>query len=180
MSNLNANSNDFDAIVVGSGISGGWAAKELTDKGLKVALIERGENTIHGIILSYFQCKIQREQLALLKNVLNLSRKKYEFQATKNELGLGVTVDLLQFKSAFLTDSSNLILQELAYKNSIRNLNLLLGVDVERNWNLTDELNPPINIYNFEDLIQQMLSNNTNIKNQLINVSLLKQDIEMA
>ena len=29
------------------------------------------ENTIHGIILSYFQCKIQREQLALLKNVLN-------------------------------------------------------------------------------------------------------------
>lgn len=138
------------------------------------------ENTIHGIILSYFQCKIQREQLALLKNVLNLSRKKYEFQATKNELGLGVKVDLLQFKSAFLTDSSNLILQELAYKNSIRNLNLLLGVDVERNWNLTDELNPPINIYNFENLKQQMLSNNTNIKNQLINVSLLKQDIEMA
>ena len=48
MSNLNANSNDFDAIVVGSGISGGWAAKELSEKGLKVALIERGENTIHG------------------------------------------------------------------------------------------------------------------------------------
>lgn len=48
MSSLNANSNDFDAIVVGSGISGGWAAKELTEKGLKVALIERGENTIHG------------------------------------------------------------------------------------------------------------------------------------
>jgi len=33
---------DFDAIVVGSGISGGWAAKELTAKGLKVLLIERG------------------------------------------------------------------------------------------------------------------------------------------
>ncbi|MES2057326.1 MAG: GMC family oxidoreductase [Pseudomonadota bacterium] len=33
---------DFDAIVVGSGISGGWAAKELTEKGLKVLLIERG------------------------------------------------------------------------------------------------------------------------------------------
>ena len=48
MSNLNANSNDFDAIVVGSGISGGWAAKELTEKGLKVALIERGKNTVHG------------------------------------------------------------------------------------------------------------------------------------
>ena len=35
-------SHDFDAIVVGSGISGGWAAKELTEKGLKVLLLERG------------------------------------------------------------------------------------------------------------------------------------------
>ncbi len=33
---------DFDAIVVGSGISGGWAAKELTEKGLKVLVLERG------------------------------------------------------------------------------------------------------------------------------------------
>ena len=30
--------NTYDAIVVGSGISGGWAAKELTEKGLKVAV----------------------------------------------------------------------------------------------------------------------------------------------
>jgi len=34
--------NTFDAIVVGSGISGGWAAKELCEKGLKVLLLERG------------------------------------------------------------------------------------------------------------------------------------------
>lgn len=34
--------NTYDAIVVGSGISGGWAAKELCEKGLKVLLLERG------------------------------------------------------------------------------------------------------------------------------------------
>ena len=34
--------NHYDAIVVGSGISGGWAAKELTEKGLKVLMLERG------------------------------------------------------------------------------------------------------------------------------------------
>jgi choline dehydrogenase-like flavoprotein len=39
--------NVYDAIVVGSGISGGWAAKELAEKGLKVLLLERGENIEH-------------------------------------------------------------------------------------------------------------------------------------
>jgi len=38
---------DFDAIVVGSGIAGGWAAKELTEKGLKVVMLERGRNIEH-------------------------------------------------------------------------------------------------------------------------------------
>lgn len=39
--------NSYDAIVVGSGISGGWAAKELTELGLKVLLLERGRNIEH-------------------------------------------------------------------------------------------------------------------------------------
>jgi choline dehydrogenase-like flavoprotein len=39
--------NVFDAIVVGSGISGGWAAKELCEKGLKVIMLERGPNVEH-------------------------------------------------------------------------------------------------------------------------------------
>ena len=38
----------FDAIVVGSGMSGGWAAKELAERGLKVLVIERGPNVEHG------------------------------------------------------------------------------------------------------------------------------------
>jgi choline dehydrogenase-like flavoprotein len=39
--------NVYDAIVVGSGISGGWAAKELTEKGLKVLMLERGSHHEH-------------------------------------------------------------------------------------------------------------------------------------
>lgn len=41
--------NTYDAIVVGSGISGGWAAKELTEKGLKVLMLERGPNVVHKV-----------------------------------------------------------------------------------------------------------------------------------
>ncbi len=39
--------NTYDAIVVGSGISGGWAAKELCEKGLKTLVLERGRNVAH-------------------------------------------------------------------------------------------------------------------------------------
>jgi choline dehydrogenase-like flavoprotein len=39
--------NTYDAIVIGSGISGGWAAKELTEKGLKTLMLERGRDVKH-------------------------------------------------------------------------------------------------------------------------------------
>lgn len=39
--------NKYDAIVIGSGISGGWAAKELCDHGLKTLVLERGKNVTH-------------------------------------------------------------------------------------------------------------------------------------
>jgi choline dehydrogenase-like flavoprotein len=39
--------NTYDAIVIGSGISGGWAAKELCDHGLKTLIIERGRDVVH-------------------------------------------------------------------------------------------------------------------------------------
>lgn len=42
-----AKANTFDAIVVGSGMSGGWAAKELTERGLQTLVLERGRNLRH-------------------------------------------------------------------------------------------------------------------------------------
>ncbi|MEM7513920.1 MAG: GMC family oxidoreductase [Bacteroidota bacterium] len=42
-----SDTNTYDAIVVGSGISGGWAAKELSEKGLKTIVLERGRNIEH-------------------------------------------------------------------------------------------------------------------------------------
>ncbi|NNE28086.1 MAG: GMC family oxidoreductase, partial [Saprospiraceae bacterium] len=50
---MNFNLNDksdvsYDAIVVGTGISGGWAAKELCEKGIKTLVLERGRDVKHG------------------------------------------------------------------------------------------------------------------------------------
>jgi choline dehydrogenase-like flavoprotein len=47
VNNKAATQNTFDAIVIGSGISGGWAAKELCEQGLKTLVLERGRNVEH-------------------------------------------------------------------------------------------------------------------------------------
>jgi len=138
------------------------------------------ENTIHGIILAYYQAKMQKEQLTLLNNVMTLSKEKYNQQQVKSNLGIGVKFDLLQFEGNLYTDSSNKILQNLAQRNAIRNLNLIMGEDVDKEWNLTSEIKPDLNIKDLSTLKKEMLSNNTNIKNQYINIALTQQDISLA
>jgi choline dehydrogenase-like flavoprotein len=52
VANLNIDSQEqrtYDAIVIGSGISGGWAAKELTERGLKTLVLERGRDVKHNV-----------------------------------------------------------------------------------------------------------------------------------
>jgi outer membrane protein len=138
------------------------------------------ENTIQGIILSYYNTNLQKEKKDLLNNVLSLSRDKYLHEKQKGEMGLATTVDQLQFESAYLSDSSAIIIQELAYKNSMKNLNLFLGTDININWSLTDKLMPENIMYNYEELESKMLDNNTNIKNQVVNMEIVKQDITLA
>ena len=138
------------------------------------------ENTIHGIILAYYQAKIQKEQLNLLNNVMTLSKEKFNQQQVKSDLGIGVKFDLLQFEGNLYTDSSNKILQNLAQRNSVRNLNLIMGEEVDKEWDLTSEIKPDLNIKDLNTLKKEMLSNNTNIKNQYINIALTQQDISLA
>src|SRR5580692_3559352 len=47
INNKSAAQNTYDAIVIGSGISGGWAAKEFCDHGLSTLLLERGRPVEH-------------------------------------------------------------------------------------------------------------------------------------
>lgn len=138
------------------------------------------ENTIHGIILAYYQAKMQKEQLNLLDNVMTLSKEKFKQEQVKSDLGIGVKFDLLQFEGNLYTDSSNKILQNLAQRNAVRNLNLIMGEEVDKQWNLTSEIKPDLNTKDLSTLKKEMLSNNTNIKNQYINIALTQQDISLA
>ncbi len=138
------------------------------------------ENTIQGIILQYYNCVLQRNKLELLQKVVSQAMKRLELEQNKYNLGASSKIDLLQIENAMLADSANIILQILNYQNAIKNLNLTLGINIEKKWNFTDKIDTEIMLYNFEDLKTSTLSNNTNIKNQYYNIQLSKQDIRLA
>jgi choline dehydrogenase-like flavoprotein len=87
----------YDAIVVGSGISGGWAAKELTEKGLQVLMLERGRNVEH--IKDYVNAtkgpweyphrggrtQAMEEMYPVLKRDYPLNEKNLEFWASDKD-----------------------------------------------------------------------------------------------
>jgi len=53
--------NTYDAIVVGSGISGGWSSKELTERGLKVLMLDRGHMINH--VTDYTTANLEKWEL---------------------------------------------------------------------------------------------------------------------
>ena len=138
------------------------------------------ENTIQGIILQYYNCVLQKERLKLLQKVVRLANNRLEYQQTKYDIGVSSKIDLLQIENAMLTDSSNLIMQELNYNNAIKNLNLTLGKEIETTWSFTDEIDTEIQLFSYENLRASTLADNTNIKNQYYNIQLAKQDIRLS
>jgi outer membrane protein TolC len=138
------------------------------------------ENTTQAIILSYYNCILQKERLKLLQNVVNISRERLIYQKIKYDIGVSSKMDVLQIETSLLTDSSNLLIQRLNYNNSVKNLNLVLGVDLNSEWNLIDKMSSKTQLFNFEELLSEMFKNNTTMINQCINNEIIRQDITLA
>ena len=138
------------------------------------------ENTSQAIILSYYNCILQERRLELLQKVVNLSRERVIYQKTKYDIGVSSKIEFLQFKNTLLTDSSNLLIQKQNLNNAIKNLNLVMGVDLTSDWVFTDKMNSEIQVFNLNNLKDKTLENNINILNQNINNEIIKQEITIA
>ena len=71
--------NEFDAIVIGSGMSGGWAAKELTEKGMKTLVLERGRQVEH--IKDYPTTNMAPWEFDFRKRPSKETREEYPIQS---------------------------------------------------------------------------------------------------
>jgi len=138
------------------------------------------ENTIQAIILGYYNALLQEERLRVLTEVKKLSGDRYKYEMMRKEIGTSVTFEVLQAKNSFFSDSTNYLLMELNVKNAFLRLNLLLGEPPNVQFTLVDSFMVDLQYYDLQDMMDKMLSNNSNLKNQYINQEILKKGIGIA
>lgn len=138
------------------------------------------ESTLQAIILGYYQVLLEKERLQILEKNMVFSKERYDWVKLRKELGGAITFDVLQEQNNYLTDSSNVLRQGLAYKNSLQRLNLLLNENLTKPYTLVDSLEYRHEEYDYEDLKTKMVSSNTNLKNQYINQEILRDNTKLA
>ena len=138
------------------------------------------ENSIQSVALAYYNVLLQEKRMEVFEELIELSNDRLAYERTKQELGASTTFDQLQFENALVADSTNYLLQRLSKQNAMRNLNLLMSESVEIVWQLTTEIEDLEENYDFGDLRNKTLSNNSNIKNQYINTIIANTEIRRA
>lgn len=138
------------------------------------------ENTIQAIILSYYMVLLENEKVKVMRELKKLSSDRLKYVNIKKELGAISTYEALQSRIAFLNDSANFAAQEINYRNARRNLNLVLGVGTEKEYEPVDIFKVDMTNYKLENLRNKMFSNNRTLTNQYINLQILKKDLSFS
>lgn len=174
---LNANWNVFS----GMGIKISKDRLALLEEQSNGNLMLEIENTTIDVLKSYYTVLLQEEKLRLIKEVLKNSKERLSYIELKEEYGQTNSLELLQFKNQYLSDSINSIQQEVNVINAKKNLLLLLN-DNENNVLpvLTDSLNLNLKQIQRDAVLDGLRNNNQNLKNQFINLKLQEKNISYA
>ncbi|MBS1542761.1 MAG: TolC family protein [Bacteroidetes bacterium] len=138
------------------------------------------QNVLQSIILGYSQVLLEKERLEVRKKLLDLSKTRYEQVKLRKTVGSAITFDVLQEESNFLTDSGNLVLQNLNYRNAVRNLNVLLNEPAATTYTFPQPLRFEAPSFNYQDLEQKMSGNNFTLKNQYLSQTILRTNTQLA
>jgi outer membrane protein len=138
------------------------------------------EGTIQSVILAYYAVLLEKEKLEAYAEVMQLSEDRFRQAEERQRFGTFVTYDVLQAQNAYLTDRSGYLLQEVSWKNALRDLNYLMAEKENTSWELTsDFLAKPVD-YELEELRIQLFENNKVLQNQYVNQRLLENAVAAA
>ena len=136
------------------------------------------ESTIQDVLKAYYTAQLQSDRKEMFQSILDASRKRFEYYELKEKYSNSNSLELLQFKNQYLTDSTNLLMQDISYSNAIRNLGIIMNdtVYVESGYNLTDKIDVVVAEVSYDSAHEDMLVNNQNLKNQFIGLELQKSN----
>jgi outer membrane protein len=126
------------------------------------------ENTAQTIILSYYNSLLEKQRLDVRKRVMRYSKERYDFVRLRKELGGAITFDVLQEQNNYLTDSANVLRQEMAFKTAVRNLNELLNEKLEMEYDFADSLFFETEELDYEAMKKKLTASNASLRNQFI------------
>ncbi len=136
------------------------------------------ETTIQDVLKAYYTAQLQKQRMELFNTLKDYSKKRYKYYEIKDKYAKSNSLELLQFRNQFLTDSSNYVLQQISYNNAVRNLLFLMNPTeespVESFPVLTDQLQNDFPVFELSQLKEDIRSNNQNLKNQYIALELQK------
>lgn len=138
------------------------------------------ENTVEDVIQGYYQVLLQEERLKVLGDIMELSEDRYEYEKTRKEFGNSVTYNVLQAKNNYLSDKAAYINQEVNYRNAVRNLSFILGDDSGSNYIFTENFEADTVDYLLAEMVDKMLSENSVLRNQYINIMLSQNETELS
>ena len=138
------------------------------------------EGTIQSVILAYYNVLLQKEKLETFKEVMALSEARFKQAEDRKKFGTFVTYDVLQAQNAYLSDRSGYLLQEVSYKNSLRDLTYLMAEKGDVSFDLTENFEAMPVDYTISDLQTQMFENNKGLQNQYVNQRLLENAVASA
>jgi outer membrane protein TolC len=137
------------------------------------------ESTIEDIILAYYSVLLQKEQLKVLEIVMQLSDDRYRYELKKQSLGGSVTYNVLQAQNVYLTDKANFMNQEMMVRNTIRNLNYMMGLEPYQTWEFTEAFVADTTEFILDDLLTKMKADNQSLKNQYTSLLLRENETSL-
>lgn len=153
---------------------------ELSEKNAQTDLRATLENTISEIIHAYYGVLLEQEKLQIQKELMHLSKDRYEYMQERTEIGTAVTYDLLQVKNAFLQDSANYLTQESALNTAMRRLNQALADTSFTNYRLTDDLSSEPKEHSLPEMETQMLQQNATLQMMRTNRVMTENAVKIA
>ena len=134
------------------------------------------ESTILDVLKAYYSARAQYDRLVILKGLKTNAKERYLYYQVKNKYANSTSIEELQFKNQYFSDSTNALVQEYSYKNAIRNLYLLMNnKNVQEEVSipiLTDSLNLNFPIIDFDEAQNSLKANNQQLKNQVLGIEL--------